>query len=913
MGATMNKPVRLSVSVLIILTILGSNACEFLPVSSEVRQKRAEANKNDIVIGVVGSSDTQNLFVAGVRLAIKEINQNGGISNREIKPLFFDEKGDLKQSLQISEKLSKNPEVIAVIGHNFSRTAIPASIVYENAGILLISSGATHLSFTQYGDKYTFRNVPSDKASATEMVAHLKQHHLMRVISLFDSQSYRKGLADLFHEKAIEQHLEIVAQKAYFPWQKNFQDVLSDIHKNYQFDVIFIAGLFPTAAEIIKQARLLGIHQPFISDYILDSPELLNIAGKEAENTIIATIFDPESPQKETSGFKERFDLEYGVEPDIWSALGYDAIQLFAQAIRQSHSIAPITLSSTLRFLENWNGVTGSYSFVSDGGITGKSYFFKQVQNEEFVFVDRNMRSDDLLSGQIKEFTLRLPISSRIQALDPAMMMDMNAIELSEQLFISLTDLDPETYESVPELASDWKISDNGTTYTFSLRKDVRWTDGQPVTAHDVVWALQRNIQAENKCPNVPALFIIKNARDIYYKKIKDIDQLAVTAINDYTLVFQLEYPAAYFPSMTSMGIFKPLPRHVIKKYNESWTELENIQSNGTYQIARWEKGVKIILRKNETYFDAENVKIPIIAYFLIPSNKVGLAMFQNQELDILGDAFLPIPSDEIYRISTTQQGSEIYYQEPNFCTQAFAFNTKRKPVDRLKVRQAISMAVNRELLVKCVTLGSQQVATTYTRPPIFGAVPPEEKVGISFNPNAAKKCLKQAGYFNGRDLPVLSLAYLQSDMNKKVAESIQSFMRQYLDVSLKIVALDMEGIIAENSGHSKHHIFQSGWCSDYPDANNWLNERFHPKDSLNPVGWENTEFSTLMDIAKRHSNPAIRKQLYRRAEEILCEDACVVMPLYFQTAHYLVNPRVKGWYHMAMGGQHIRDWYLEK
>jgi len=911
----MNMPINVHIKKYAWLTsfliILAWCSCELLPISSEIRNKTAESNHGDIVIGVVGSSDTQNLFVPGVKLAIQEINQNGGVYNRLIRPIFFDEKADLKQSSRISEALSRNRNVIAVIGHNFSRTAIPASIVYENSGIVFISSGATHLSFTKYAEKYTFRNVPSDASSATAIATYLKNNHLVKVVSLFDSLSYKKGLAESFNEKAIEKGLKIVAKKAYFSWQNSFRELLSEINKNYQFDVIFVAGLFPTVGELIKQARLIGIHQPVISDYTLDSPELLNIAGKEAENTIVATIFDPQSPNKETSDFKERFNLEHGVEPDIWAALGYDSIQLLEKAIRKSDSVSPITISSTLRFFDKWQGVTGTYSFASDGGITGKSFFFKQVKNEEFVFIDRDMKSDDLLSGQIKEFTLRLPMGDNINTLDPAMMMDMNAIELSEQLFISLTDLNPETYESVPEFSTHWDLSDDGKTYTFHLRKDVQWTDGKPVTAHDLVWAIKRNVLPENKCPNVSSLFIIKNAKKINRNKIKNLNALGVNAIDDYTVQFQLEYPAAYFPSMTSMGVYRPLPRHVIEHHKEQWTDLKFIQTNGSYQIARWDKGVKIILRKNDLYFDKDNVLIPILAYFIIPSGKVGMAMFQNQELDIIGDAFLAIPSDEIPQI--IRMPGENYFQEPNFCTMAYAFNTRKKPVDNPKVRQAISMAMNRHLMVNCVVRGNQQIATTYTRPPIFGAVSPEEKVGINFDPNEARNRLAEAGYVDVKKFPVLHLAYLNSTINKKIAVSMQAFLREYLYISMEIEALDLDGIIEENSGNSTHHLFQSGWCSDYPDANNWLNDRFHPKESLNPVGWDNEEFATLMDISKRQTDPKIRKQLYRRAEEILCEEACVVVPLYFMTAHYLVNPRVKGWYHMAMGGQHIRNWYLEK
>jgi ABC-type oligopeptide transport system substrate-binding subunit/ABC-type branched-subunit amino acid transport system substrate-binding protein len=899
--------------IYLIFILFGLNACDFNPISSEFRNKISESNQGNIVIGVVGSSDTQNLFVEGVKLAIQEINKNGGIYNQFITPLFYDEKGSLKKSLHISNKLSRNKNVVAVIGHNFSRTAIPASINYENTGIVLISSGATHASFTHYGDKYTFRNVPSDACSATVIADYLNRNHLKRIVILFDSLSYKKGLADLFRESAIEHHLNIVAQKSYFSWQSSFREMLSEINKHTTFDAIFVAGLFPSVGEIIKQARLVGINQPVISDYTLDSPELMNIAGKEAENTIVATVFDPQSPNKETSDFKERFNLEYGVEPDIWAALGYDSIQLLDHVIRKSRSVSPITISSTLRFLEHWQGVSGSYSFASDGGITGKSFFFKQVKNEEFVFIDRDMKSEDLLSGQIKEFTLRLPMSGKIQTLDPAMLMDMNAIELSEQLFLSLTDLNPETYESIPEFATDWVTGKDGKTYTFHLRKDVFWTDGRPVTSHDIVWAIKRNLHPKNKCPNVSSLFIIKHARDIYRNIIKDMDKLGVNALDDHTLQFQLEYPAAYFPSMTCMGVFKPLPRHVVEKYGDKWTDLNHIQTNASYQIAKWEEGVKIILRKNELYYDQKKVHIPILAYLIIPSSTVGMAMFQNKELDILGDAFLPVPSNEINRIINSPNESEIYYQEPSFCTSAYAFNTRRSPVNHPEVRQAISMAINRKLIVKSVTRGNQQAAATFTRPPIFGAVLPGENIGIHFTPYDAKEKLMEAGFTGGKKLPVLSLAYLENTMSKKVATAIKAYVNEYLNVKMEIVGLDMEGIIEENSGHSKHHIFQCGWCSDYPDANNWLNERFHPKESLNPVGWDNEEFAVLMDVAKRHKNPNIRKQLYRRAEEILCEEACVVMPLYYKTAHYLVNPRVKGWYHMAMGGQHVRNWYLEK
>lgn len=185
----------------------------------------------------------------------------------------------------------------------------------------------------------------------------------------------------------------------------------------------------------------------------------------------------------------------------------------------------------------------------------------------------------------------------------------------------------------------------------------------------------------------------------------------------------------------------------------------------------------------NELYYDQKKVHIPILAYFIIPSSTVGMAMFQNNELDIIGDALLPVLSNEINRIINSPHESEIYYQEPSFCTSAYAFNTRLSPVNHPKFRQAISMAINRKLIVKSVTCGNQQTATTFTRPPIFGAVLPGENIGIHFTPYDAKAKLMEAGFTSEENLPVLRLAYLENTISKKVAIAIKAFVNEYLNV----------------------------------------------------------------------------------------------------------------------------------
>jgi len=534
------------------------------------------------------------------------------------------------------------------------------------------------------------------------------------------------------------------------------------------------------------------------------------------------------------------------------------------------------------------------------------------IREGNFEFLERELIEDIHLFEVLEDITLRLPMEGAIMTIDPGLSVDMSSVEIIEQLFLGLTDLDPETYEPVPELAKDWTVSDDGRAYRFNLRSDVLWTDGEPVTAHDIVWAIRRNVSPETESPHAFMLKILKNAGAISEKE-KDPSEIGVRAVDDFTVVFELESPAAYFPAMAGLWVYRPLPRHVIEKYEDRWTLPENIQTNGSYKLAAWEKGVVMILRKNPTYYEAEKVSIPEVRYYIIPESSVGLAMYESNQLDIIGDAYLRIPISEIPNLPFSPTLSAEYSQEPLFCTYAYVFNTQLPPVDNILVREAISAAIDRKLLIRLVTRGNQEVAGTFTRPPIFGSVDPDEGIGIRFDPSEAKKYLADAGYPDGKGFPEISLIYNESETHEKVARAVQTFLKHYLNITLRLESMNFSDYVTARTEHLPGHMIRFGWCCDYPDANNWLNDLFHPTNSDNIIGWDSPEFAELMDHAQKSPHPELRKQLYKRAEEILCEEVCTVVPIYFETAHYLVKPRVRGWYNMAMGGQHIRNWYFEE
>ncbi|MBF0103181.1 MAG: ABC transporter substrate-binding protein [Desulfobacterales bacterium] len=848
-------------------------------------------------------------------MAVEEINARGGLFGRKMSILLYDDEGNQEKGEKIAHALSGNPDIIAVVGHQYSNIAIPVSITYEKNGIIFISTGATNPSLTRYSENFTFRNIPSDEETGRQLADYVVNKGYKKVASFYQRDFEGKRLAEIFNEHATEKNIQIVSKKSFFDWQTDFKTELAELKKETSFDIIFLAGTLPASAFLIKEAREMGINVPIIGGSGIDSPMLITEAGRAAEKTIVSTVFNPESYDKKVRDFIKDFAKKYGFKPDTWAAQGYDAISLIAHAIETSGSILPIVISSTLKFLENWEGVTGAYSFNTHGDIVGKTIFFKEVRQGKFVFLLTDKQEEIDPFSYIEESTLRLPVEISISTIDPGLSNDITSTEITEQLFLGLTDFDRDHYNAIPELAESWSVDDTGTRYQFKLRQDAVWTNGDKVTAHDIVWAIQRNLRPETKAPNQQLLFILKNAAGFNDKKIKDIESIGVRAIDDFTLEFILEYPAAYFPTILATPIFRPLPRKAIEQFGDQWTKPEHIQTNGSYQLALWEDGIVMVLRKNPKYYDAFKVKIPEVRYFILTQNSMGYAMYNNNELDIMGSSYLRIPFIELQNITENSQLNREYHQEPIFCTYAYAFNIKRTPVDNILVRKAISAAIDRELIIEVITVGGEEVAKTYTRPPVFGAVDPSEGIGIAFDPMQAQQWLAEAGYPNGKGFPgeAITLVYNSSETHKKIAEAIQLSLKYHLNIDIKLEEKGWDEYIINITTPEASQMFRCGWCNDYPDANNWLNDLFNPNQPMMQIGLTDSEFAQVLDKAKKESGLEIRKKLYKRAEQILCEEQVAVIPIYFETAHCLVKPRVKGWYHMALGGQHIRNWYLEE
>jgi oligopeptide transport system substrate-binding protein len=250
---------------------------------------------------------------------------------------------------------------------------------------------------------------------------------------------------------------------------------------------------------------------------------------------------------------------------------------------------------------------------------------------------------------------------------------------------------------------------------------------------------------------------------------------------------------------------------------------------------------------------------------------------------------------------------SKEYRNPPRVCTYYYGFNNTKPPFDNVLVRKAFSAAINRQALIDFVLKGGQKPATTFTCPGIFGHIPPSEGVGIGYDPEAAKKYLADAGYPGGKGLPEITLMFNTDENHAKIAQAVQQMWKENLGVEVNVINQEWK-VYLQTIIEDTPQIYRLGWCADYADANNWVYENFHSTDSDNNPHWSNAEFDRVVVQAARESDPAKRYELYKRSEQILCEEEAAIAPIYFYTFQIMVKPHLKRTF-APLGGEHFDEW----
>ena len=495
--------------------------------------------------------------------------------------------------------------------------------------------------------------------------------------------------------------------------------------------------------------------------------------------------------------------------------------------------------------------------------------------------------------------TMRLATVSEPSTLDPNLAEDYFSITPIEQMFLGLTNINNETSEIEPELAESWTISEDGTVWTFNLRQDVTWSDGNPVTAKDIEYSAKRAVMPETASPYAYVLYSIKNAAAINQTNIPtdtyDIDSLGVKAIDDYTVEFTLEAPAAYFESISSMWTLRPVPSWAIEQFGDAWTEPENIVVNGPYKLVEWRPGEKLIYEKNPGYIKADEVQIDRVEVSLITDQFTEVALYESGDLDVAGEGAASLPAAEVARILADPTLSAELHQGPRASTTYVGFTMTKAPFDDVLVRKAFSAAIDRETMVRDV-VGSGVPATQFAPPGIFGA--PDPEVGIGYDPEQAKAWLAEAGYPDGAGFPVVTYRYFANSLEEALAQALQAMWKETLNVDVQIEAQEFPVFLAGTNPdvpvEEMPEMWRLGWGADYPDENNWVYEVFHCTDSQNRPRAACTEADEKAKQASIETDPEVRKQLYRDVEQLMFGEEVRVAPYYHRGYTILAKPYVQ-------------------
>ncbi|RAW14332.1 MULTISPECIES: peptide ABC transporter substrate-binding protein [Paenibacillus] len=505
-------------------------------------------------------------------------------------------------------------------------------------------------------------------------------------------------------------------------------------------------------------------------------------------------------------------------------------------------------------------------------------------------------------NGLAKDQILKINLSAEPPTLDPAQAKDSQTNTVLKFLYEGLVRIDPDGKEA-PGVAKDWTISEDGLKYVFNLNPDAKWSNGDAITAEDFVRSWERALKPETASPYAYQLYYIKGAegynlsKDETYKgtKITDFSQVGVKATDEHTLEVTLENPTPYFLGLTAFYTYYPV--HKSADTNDKFfTDYKNMIVNGPFTMDQYAKGQKIVVKKNEGYHAASDIKLSEINMSLTNSSASELQAYKSGQLDYTGAPNGEIPSDQIPSVKAelpdefkaTGIASTYYYQ----------FNVNEAPFNNVKIRKAFAMSIERQLIVDKVTQGGQI--------PAFGFVPPgirgengefrDEHKDDYFTENVeeAKKLLaegmKEEGYTT---LPAVTLIYNTSDGHAKIALAVADMWKKNLGVDVKTENQEW-GVFLENRQNQNFQVARAGWSADYNDPYNFL-EMWTTGNTNNDSKFSNEQYDKDVKETVKSADPATRMAAFADAEKILIQDEMGVMPIYYYTNVSLTKPYLKG------------------
>ena len=515
-----------------------------------------------------------------------------------------------------------------------------------------------------------------------------------------------------------------------------------------------------------------------------------------------------------------------------------------------------------------------------------------------FVGGGCSKKSTKMERGPLPE-TLVLENHAEPPSLDPGLTSDNASANIVIQIFEGLAEYDPKSLQPIPGVATHWEVSLDGLIYTFYLRNNAKWSNGDPVTASDFEYSWKRVLNPETAAQYAYILYFIKNAEEYNTGKIRDAKLVGVKTLNPTTLQVTLKEPIPFFPSLTCFFTYRPVHKATVEKFGNQWTKAENMVGNGTYKMTSWIPMKEIILEKNTNYWDAANVRIPKVKF--LPTEDGNTAL--KQYLDGQSHFLYSLPYLQIPKLSKRPD----FHNEGQLATYYYLFNTLQKPFDDVRVRRAFSMGINRKQITDL--LGRGDIPTNHLTPQIAGYHPPE---GPDFNPKEAKKLLAEAGFSDPKTFPPFSVIYNTDENHKAIAEMIQNMWKKNLGIEATLQNVDWKVLIDTYHKSKDFSVGRYAWVGDYLDPNTFVS-LYTSSSTQNDIGWSNPTFDDLvLNQAAKETDLKKRAKILEEAEAIFLSEAPII-PIYHYAHPILLDTRVKGFYPNLQDLHPVKFAYFEE
>ncbi len=475
---------------------------------------------------------------------------------------------------------------------------------------------------------------------------------------------------------------------------------------------------------------------------------------------------------------------------------------------------------------------------------------------------------------------------------------------------------EPELAASLPAISSD------GKTYTVKMKPGLKWSDGQPLTAKDVVAGIQRTCDPDNAGNYKDTISNVVGCDEFYSAASKTAAEktalmaaVGVKATDDSTVEFKLESAQPTFTLVLSLWMTFPSPSHIVKTSSEAWPDVTKLAYSGPYKIQEYKAKDQAVLVRNDNYYGT-------------PPNIDKITMKYIDKLDVAENAYRAdqlqmtrVNLTNLQVVKTDPKLGKEYFQVPGVTTRAVHMNLKVKPLDNAKVRLALSQATDRETLNKVAFQGAYIPSTTWMPPAVVGGGVKEDSFAgtIGFNAEKAKQNLADAGYADGKGFPALTITVNDVPDRVATAEFLKEQWKKVLNIDINIEVVDSRTRAAKFTSED-YQLFPGGWTQDYPDPENWVAGLFNTGGANNHYGVSDTKLDDLFKKALFNTNDAERRTQYREINKLLSEDPLLAGPvLYQESFNYIAKSNLKGPKENAgpldaflAGDWTIETWYLE-